>query len=143
MNELSLFSPMLSRMSKYTDWMDDVFTSSVVNFHKQWKSFLPYNFSINKEKNTAHFEMALAGFAPSELDVQFNDGILSIKNKSQENKDDAVEYVHKGIAARLFEFAMPLNPSYEVTDATLKNGILKINFKKLNTTSKKIEIKTA
>lgn len=146
MNELILRNTGLMPMSNYLDrqfkWLDDFFTTSVVNFHKEFKSWLPYNFSVNRKDNTAKFSIALAGFSASDLDVSYSDGMLTIKNKPADKEDEQVEYVHRGLATRLFEFAMPVNPLYEITEATFKNGLLTILFKKLESTSKKVEIKT-
>ena len=40
-------------------------------------------------------EMAVAGYKKSDIDVQVQDGVLSIEGKTSEDKED---FVHKGIA---------------------------------------------
>jgi molecular chaperone IbpA len=129
---------------RYLDWVDDIFTNSFMDFQKRFKSFLPYNFSVNKKDCTARFSMAVAGFTSDDLDVYYTDGILTIKNKPTITEpDEGFEYVHKGLATRVFEFAMPINPLYQIIEARLTNGLLSVEFKKTKPSeSTKVEIKT-
>lgn len=70
-------------------------------------------------------ELAVAGFAESEIDVELKDNVLTVKGEKQ-NKEDAVEYLHKGISTRNFVRTFPLAEHIEVRGATVKNGILAI-----------------
>lgn len=142
MNNLLLQNNMSTYLDRQFKWLDDFFTTSIVNFHKEFRSWLPYNFSVNRKEGTAKFSVALAGFTASDLDVSYVDGMLTLKNKPADKEDEQVEYIHKGLASRLFEFVLPVNPLYQITEATFKNGLLTINFKKSESTSQKVEIKT-
>ncbi len=70
-------------------------------------------------------ELAVAGFAESEIDVEIKDNVLTVKGE-KEKKEDEVEYLHKGISARNFVRTFPLAEHIEVRGATVKNGILAI-----------------
>lgn len=70
-------------------------------------------------------ELAVAGFAESEIDVELKDNVLTVKGE-KEKKEDEVEYLHKGISARNFVRTFPLAEHIEVRGATVKNGILAI-----------------
>lgn len=132
------------QLDKYMDWIEEATWQNISTFQKTFKSFLPYNFSINKEQGTARFSMSVAGYGAGDIDVAFSEGLLIVKNnKSTETKDEISEFIHKGLALRLFEMAIPINPRYELDEAILKHGLLTITFKKVkNTAPVKVAIKT-
>ena len=70
-------------------------------------------------------ELAVAGFADSEIDVELKDNILTVKGDKAKT-DTEVEYLHRGISARNFTRTFPLAEHIEVRGATVKNGILVI-----------------
>ena len=70
-------------------------------------------------------ELAVAGFAQSEIDVELKDNILTVRGDKAKT-DEGVEYLHKGISARNFVRTFPLAEHIEVRGATVKNGILAI-----------------
>ena len=69
------------------------------------------------------FEMALAGYKKSDIEVEVADGILFIDGKSPEAKED---FVHKGIATRSFKRILQLSEHVECTGAKLEDGMLKV-----------------
>ena len=72
-------------------------------------------------------EVAVAGFAESELDVELKENVLTVKGehpKTEETKD--TNYLHKGISTRNFTRNFPLAENVEVRGATVKNGILSV-----------------
>ena len=68
-------------------------------------------------------EMALAGYKKSDIEVEVQDGILSIEGECPEGKED---FVHKGIAMRAFKRQLQLSEYVECTGAKLEDGILKV-----------------
>ena len=74
-----------------------------------------------------HFviELAVAGFAESEIDVELKENVLTVKGERTKKEED-VEYLHKGISARNFTRTFPLAEHIEVRGATVQNGILAI-----------------
>ena len=75
----------------------------------------------------AHYviELAVAGFADSEIDVELKENILTVRG-DKAKADTEVEYLHRGISARNFVRTFPLAEHIEVRGATVKNGILAI-----------------
>lgn len=91
-----------------------------------------------------HFviEVAVAGFADSEIDVELKDNVLVVKGE-QTKSELEVTYVHKGISNRDFVRHFPLAEHIEVRGATVKNGILAIALEQVvpeEQKAKKIEI---
>jgi len=75
-------------------------------------------------------EVAVAGFAEDEIDVELKENILTVRGE-QVKREDEVEYLHKGISARNFVRTFPLAEHIEVRGATVKNGILAIALEQL------------
>lgn len=77
-------------------------------------------------------EIAVAGFAESEIDVELEKNRLTIRGaKVKSDEDTPINYVHKGISSKSFEKSWPLAEHVEVRAATVKNGILSIALERL------------
>ena len=92
-------------------------------------NYPPYNIA---RLDDTHYviEVAVAGFAENEIDVELKENVLTVKGE-QAKKDVEVEYLHKGISARNFTRTFPLAENIEVRGATVKNGILAIALEQL------------
>ena len=104
-------------------------------------AYPPYNIKQVKE-NKYVIEMAVAGFAKSDIEMTLEGNKLVIKAASKE--DDSEEYLYKGIANRGFERTFTLADKVEIQDAEMMNGMLKIwleNMVKVQDAVKKITIK--
>lgn len=89
-------------------------------------NYPPYNL-IKVSDDTFKIEIAAAGFKKEEFDVELKESQLRILAKQQPSEnDEAVEYMHKGIAARNFERVFALAEHVEVTDVLYADGILSI-----------------
>jgi len=87
-------------------------------------SYPPYN--ITKESDTTYIvELAVAGFTEDTLDIQVENGQLTVEGKAPELPDEK-EYLHRGIAARAFSRKFTLAETVVVRDASLENGMLRI-----------------
>lgn len=89
----------------------------------------PYNIEVTGE-NRYGITLAVAGFDQSELDIQTERGVLTVRGKkSDEGKEDR-KYLHQGIATRAFERKFSLADHVEVIGAQLNNGLLTISLVK-------------
>ena len=100
----------------------------------------PYNIKKVDEDRYV-IEMAVAGFGKSEIDIELQEGLLSIRGKI--DATDNTEYLYKGIAERGFKREFTLADNVEVKSSTLVNGMLKIWLENMTPApkSRKIEIK--
>jgi len=123
------FDDTYNRMAKFHDDM----TKNIPNYP-------PYN--IRKvEDNRYVIELAVAGFAKSDIEVTFEDNKLIISGKAQEDNDN---FLFKGIANRAFTRTFFLDDTVEINDAAMINGMLKIALEKIipeHKKPKKIEVK--
>lgn len=100
----------------------------------------PYN--IKKVKDDKYvIELAVAGFAKSDIEIQLQGNKLVIQGQS---KDEDAEFLYKGIANRGFSREFTLADKVEIKDAEIVNGMLKVWLSSLVQTQdaiKKIAIK--
>lgn len=95
-------------------------------------SYPPYNVAQIDEDNY-RIELAVAGFADDELDIESHENVLTItgrKEKLADNDVDETTYLHRGIAERGFERRFSLADHVFVTGADLQNGLLVISLKR-------------
>ena len=75
-------------------------------------------------------ELAVAGFAENEIDVELKENVLTVRGEKPKAEKE-IEYLHKGISARNFVRTFPLAENIEVRGASVKNGILAIALEQL------------
>ena len=92
---------------------------------RQGAGYPPYDIE-RIEENEYNISIAVAGFRESEIDVQVENGVLTISGKKEPAKKDA-RYLHKGIATRSFERKFNLADHVEVQNAKLDNGLLEVS----------------
>jgi len=107
---------------------------------KNIPNYPPYNIKKTGE-NTYTIELAVAGFARQDIEIEFAEDKLIVKGNTSE---DTTDYIFKGIAARNFTRTFALNDQIEIKDAELFNGMLKIALERIipeHKKPKKIEVK--
>lgn len=100
----------------------------------------PYN--IRKLSDYSYVvELAIAGFGPSDIEVEIEDTKLVITGKNASQVPDST-YVYKGISSKAFTREFTLAENVEISSATVANGILTLNLlhKKASKKAKKIEV---
>jgi len=90
-------------------------------------SYPPYNIEVVEENNYA-ITIAVAGFKQDELDIQVENGVLTVRGKKADG--DTKNYLHQGIATRSFERKFNLADHIEVTGADLQDGLLSVSLVK-------------
>jgi len=101
----------------------------------------PYNIKQVKD-NKYVIEMAVAGFAKSDIELTMDGNKLTIKGATKDSDDET--FLYQGIANRAFERTFTLNDKVEIKDAQMVNGMLKVwleNIIKTQDAIKKIAIK--
>ena len=89
-------------------------------------TFPPYNIEKTGEF-TYKVTYALAGFSADEIDVDFDNGYLTVKSLPKQ-EDDNRHYLHRGIARRAFEHQLRVNRDIRIAnEATFENGLLTLS----------------
>lgn len=105
-------------------------------------SYPPYNIRQIKD-NKFVIEMAVAGFAKSDIEVTLEGNKLIVKGLSQDTEAPE-SFIYKGIANRNFTREFKLNDKIEIENAEMANGMLRIwleNIVKAQDAIKKIAVK--
>jgi len=105
------------------------------DFTKNIPNYPPYNIKKTDE-NKYVIEMAVAGFAKHEIEIEFAQDKLIVKGNATEDQE-AKEWLYQGIAARNFTRTFALNDHVEINGAELMNGMLKIALERIIPESKK------
>ena len=121
-----LFTPLFEHGVGF-DRLFDSMTRALHNTPES-SSYPPYNI-VEVAENTYQISLALAGFRPEDLDLQWDNGVLTITGKTAETSSDADKrrYLHRGIANRKFIRRFNLAEHIRVTDAKMEHGILTVD----------------
>lgn len=125
------FDEQFDRMAK----LHDDLTKNIPNYP-------PYNIKKTGD-NTYVIELAVAGFAKQDIEIELADGKMVIKGNVQSD-DSNDNFLFKGIAARNFQRVFALDDQVEVKDAEMINGMLQVFLERIipeHKKPKKIEVK--
>ena len=143
--DLSIFNS-LRPFSIGFDDMFDQFENMLGNGGLTMQSnYPPYNIRKTGKDNYS-IEVALAGFNKNDVEVEFEDNLLTVRTKQiskSENNSDG-EILHKGISQRQFARSFTIADDVKVNGAQLKDGLLTIACERIVPEHKKkklIEIK--
>jgi molecular chaperone IbpA len=116
----------------------DVFDSAFDSWSKV--TGFPFWNVVKYSKGKYGLELGLAGFKKENVLVEVNDGVLTIEGKVD---DAAIDYVQKGLSTKSFYKQFSLPNEAVVDEATMEDGMLKIQFgiKEIEKKSKKVNIK--
>ena len=104
-------------------------------------SYPPYNI-VKSGKNTYDIEVALAGFNKKDINVDVEDGMLtieSVKNADEKEVEDNNGMLHRGISQRMFKRSFTIANDVKVTGAELKDGLLRVSMEKIVPEEKKLK----
>ena len=137
--DLSIFNS-LRPFSVGFDDMFDQFESLLGNGGLSMQSnYPPYN--IRKTgKDKYAIEVAVAGFNKNDVEVEYEDNLLTVKTKKVDKtveKDKDGEIIHRGISQRSFSRSFTIANDVKVNGAELKDGLLLIGCEKIVPEQKK------
>ena len=142
--DLSIFNSLRPFSIGFDDMFDQFETMLGNGSLAVQSNYPPYN--IRKAgKDKYAIEVAVAGFNKDDVEVEYEDNLLTVKTKqvkkSEKNSD---EVIHRGISHRSFARSFTIADDVKVNGAELKDGLLTISCEKIIPEIKKkrlIEIK--
>ena len=130
------FDPIFDR---FESMFDDNFFANQTH-----QNYPPYNI-MKTGDYTYNIEIALDGFSKKDIDVSYEDGVITVKSIQEAKQDgDQSGVLHKGISKRMFTKSFSIAYDVEVKGAELKDGLLTISLERIIPEPKKprtIEIK--
>jgi molecular chaperone IbpA len=85
---------------------------------------------VRESEDSYRITLAVAGFAPNEIEIVAQQNQLSVTGNKADG-DDKRQYLHRGIATRTFERRFQLADFIEVGHARFENGLLSIELKRV------------
>lgn len=125
------FDDQFNRMAK----LHDEVTKNIPNYP-------PYNIK-KTDDNTYVIELAVAGFAKQDIEIELADNKMLIRGNTQTAEEEG-NFLFKGIAARNFTRTFALDDQIEVKDAEVLNGMLRVFLERIipdHKKPRKVEIK--
>ena len=117
-------------------------TSALDGILNSWSKVTGFPFwnVVKYSKGKYGLELGLAGFKKENVLVEVNEGIITVEGKID---DSAIDYVQKGLSTKSFFKKFELPNEAVVDEATMEDGMLKIQFgiKKNEKNSQKVDIK--
>ena len=89
----------------------------------------PYNIE-RIDENDYRITLAVAGFGEDDIDIELKENTLTIKG-ARSISDEGRQFLHQGIAGRSFERRFQLAEHVEVAGASLNNGLLDVELKRV------------
>ena len=131
--DLSIFNS-LRPFSIGFDDMFDQFENMLGNGAMTMQSnYPPYNIRKTGKDNYA-IEVALAGFNKKDVEVEFEDNLLTVRTKQvdkSEDKNADGEIIHKGISQRQFDISFTFADFVKVYGGELQDGLLSISCERI------------
>lgn len=91
-------------------------------------TYPPYN--IVSENDNYVIELAVAGYARDDLDIEFDPTKRSLVIKGEMKEKEDRTFLHRGIASRNFVRGFALADHLEVESVNLQDGLLQVNLVK-------------
>lgn len=114
-------------LTRFSVGLDDIFHDlAKLTNTSQEANYPPYNIIKYNDESYA-IEIAVAGFEQSEIDINIENNHLIITGDRSDRNGIESNYVHRGISSRNFTKTFTLGNYIEVSNATMKNGMLTIN----------------
>ncbi len=110
-------------------------------FESMSKKFPFWDVSYSEDSNSLRIDVALAGYSKNDVDISVDNGILKISSGGSTCEQENRSYCVNGIAKRKFCLKFAISRDFEVTNASMKDGLLSVFVTKVKTSStKKINI---
>ena len=108
-------------------------------------NFPPDNI-VKTGEYTYDVELALAGFSKDDIEVHYENNMLTVKSKQKDKSEakDSEGVIHRGISKRWFSKSFTISDDVEIKGAELKDGLLKVSMERIVPEGKKartIEVK--
>ena len=126
----------LTPFYRNTIGLDRLFDRITSQLETATTNYPPYDI-VRVDEFRYEIRVAAAGFSQDEIDVEFQEGRLTVTGTHASNDDEQPEYMHHGISNRAWVRSWMLAEYVEVRAATMKNGILTIQLERVVPESQK------
>ena len=114
-----------TRLFNQLESMSVGFAPAFRDFQVQNNNYPPHNI-VRVSDDEFYLELAVAGFKKSEVKMEEHQGLLTIQGDKGLSPES--EYQYRGIAGRSFSKSFRIAEYFEVSNATMEDGILTVSF---------------
>jgi len=115
-------------LSPYAVGFDRMLDRILDHENNQATGFPPFNI-VKKSDTNFRIELALAGYKEEDLDIQYQEGVLTVTGDKDNSESDG--YIHRGISGRKFTRKFTLADDIIVQEAELEDGMLTIRMERI------------
>ena len=115
----------LTRLFNQLESMSVGFAPAFRDFQFQTNTYPPHNI-VRISDNEFYLELAVAGFKKKEVKMEECQGLLTIRGDKGLNSES--DYQYRGIAGRSFSKSFRIAEYFEVSGASMEDGILTVSF---------------
>lgn len=107
----------------------------------------PLRLDVKEDEQAFHVTAELPGLSEKEVDVTFQDGMLTIRGEKKverDEKNDTWHIIERSSGSFLRQLSMPANIEDDKIDAKFEKGVLNVTLPKMaddKAAAKKIEVK--
>jgi molecular chaperone IbpA len=135
----------LNQLSRQLVGFDEFFSNFEKRFSNQVNNnYPPYNL-LKYDKDRYEIQIATTGFEPDEITVEVDQDQLIVRGEAKTDETtEGVQYLYRGLARRNFTRVLSLEQYVEVGEASIRNGILRVQLNRVLPESlkpRKLEIK--
>ena len=150
MSTLTRYEPLreMVNLSRAMDRMFDRFVSeSPLEMPTLWQRGDGYSLAVDVMEQEDKFlvKASVPGIQPEDIEVTFNDNVLTIKGETSEEREEKEENYHlreRHYGSFVRRVAMPTNINANAIEATNENGVLTLTLPKAEEVKpKRIEVK--
>mgnify|MGYP000500978661 CR=1 FL=1 len=124
------------RVKTYSIGFDRMFDRLLDDSLVTTTNYPPYNIVKMDETNYA-IQIAVAGFGKDDIDVQYEDGVVTVKSVHDKDEAQREGVQHQGISKRQFSKSFSIADDVVVNGAELKDGLLRIAMERIVPEAKK------
>ena len=121
-----MFNDLVTMSNDFANMIWESTEDNLLRSIKMATNYPPYNLK-KIEDNKYLIEMGVAGFSLGDLEITIDKNILSVSgHKTSEENNTDQKWLHRSLATRDFMRKFAIDRNYQIKNAELVNGVLKI-----------------
>ena len=139
------WNPRVNRMRSFNEF--DRFMDRQMDWPRRYSSLFGFEVDVIENDDSFVVKASVPGINPDDVEITFEDNMLTIKGEILEEEDKEEENYHirerrSGKFGRSFRF--PVDVNADAVEATYANGVLTLNVPKVEEVKpKRIEVKVS
>lgn len=131
----------LAQLNRALVGFDRLFDGFEARFANQLSNNYPPHNVVKTDESHYAIEIAVAGFRKSEIHVEVEQEILTVRGESETpNESTSRQYLHRGLSSRNFERSWQLAEHMIVKGAEIQDGVLTITLEYVIPEEKKARV---